>query len=210
VENNRRILEEVKDKLVLLRLVLLRLVLLRLVESRRVGRLIFRMRALTQERQLNCIHQNSLALGISEPGRRNSSSTPGMRPPAVLDLVTSLVKCVEKQPTPDLAILFGFLAKRWMRHGVGLLKSWVALMFPLSGGKTHPRMVGFLTAARAQTRTWVSGVGSDANPCSRIAPCQTFAGAISKTAAGGEINVLDPGGFGAVTITKSITPLRSH
>ena len=55
------------------------------------------------------------------------------------------------------------------------------------------------------TRTWVSGVGDDANPCSRTAPCKTFAGAISKTAASGEINVLDPGGFGAVTITKSIT-----
>ncbi len=55
------------------------------------------------------------------------------------------------------------------------------------------------------TRTWVSGVGDDANPCSRTAPCKTFAGAISKTAAGGEINVLDPGGFGAVTITKAIT-----
>src|ERR687886_1417639 len=55
------------------------------------------------------------------------------------------------------------------------------------------------------TRTWVSGVGDDANPCSRTAPCKTFAGAISKTAAGGEISVLDPGGFGAVTITKAIT-----
>jgi len=54
-------------------------------------------------------------------------------------------------------------------------------------------------------RTWVSGVGDDANPCSRTAPCKTFAGAISKTAAGGEINVLDPAGFGAVTITKSIS-----
>src|SRR5438477_5817121 len=60
--------------------------------------------------------------------------------------------------------------------------------------------------AHAQaTRTWVSGVGDDANPCSRTAPCKTFAGAISKTAAGGEIDVLDPGGFGAVTITKPIT-----
>ena len=55
------------------------------------------------------------------------------------------------------------------------------------------------------TRTWVSGVGDDVNPCSRTAPCKTFAGAISKTAENGEINVLDPGGFGAVTITKSIT-----
>src|SRR5882724_5107823 len=55
------------------------------------------------------------------------------------------------------------------------------------------------------TRTWVSGVGDDANPCSRTAPCKTFAGAISKTQAGGEINCIDPGGFGAVTITKSMT-----
>lgn len=62
------------------------------------------------------------------------------------------------------------------------------------------------SALHAQaSRTWVSGVGDDANPCSRTAPCKTFAGAISKTAAGGEISVLDPGGFGAVTITKSIT-----
>src|SRR5260370_1103225 len=60
--------------------------------------------------------------------------------------------------------------------------------------------------AHAQaSRTWVSGVGDDVNPCSRTAPCKTFAGAISKTAAGGEINCLDPGGFGALTITKAIT-----
>jgi len=60
--------------------------------------------------------------------------------------------------------------------------------------------------AQAQaTRTWVSGVGDDVNPCSRTAPCKTYAGAISKTAAQGEISTLDPGGFGTVTITKSIT-----
>jgi len=55
------------------------------------------------------------------------------------------------------------------------------------------------------TRTWVSGVGDDVNPCSRTAPCKTLAGAINKTAAGGEINILDPGGFGSLTINKSIT-----
>jgi hypothetical protein len=66
--------------------------------------------------------------------------------------------------------------------------------------------LAFTSLARAQaTRTWVSGVGDDANPCSRTAPCKTFAGAISKTAAGGEIDALDAGGYGAVTITKSIT-----
>ena len=71
---------------------------------------------------------------------------------------------------------------------------------------TAALVVGFSTLAHGQaTRTWVSGVGDDANPCSRTAPCKTFAGAISKTANCGEISVLDPGGFGAVTITKSIT-----
>ena len=65
---------------------------------------------------------------------------------------------------------------------------------------------GLATQAYAQaTRTWVSGTGSDANPCSRTAPCQTFAGAFSKTATGGEINAIDPGGYGTVNITKSIT-----
>src|SRR5262249_39334945 len=66
--------------------------------------------------------------------------------------------------------------------------------------------IAFASLAQAQaSRTWVSGVGDDANPCSRTAPCKTFAGAISKTANGGEIDALDPAGYGAVTITKSIT-----
>jgi hypothetical protein len=64
----------------------------------------------------------------------------------------------------------------------------------------------YTAPAHAQaTRTWVSGVGDDANPCSRTAPCKTWAGAIAKTSAGGEIDNLDAGGFGALTITKSIT-----
>ena len=76
----------------------------------------------------------------------------------------------------------------------------------LSGLAVFALCVFGAAAAHAQaTRTWVSGVGDDVNPCSRTAPCKTFAGAISKTAAGGEINCLDPGGFGAVTITKAIT-----
>ncbi|HKS62368.1 MAG TPA: right-handed parallel beta-helix repeat-containing protein [Xanthobacteraceae bacterium] len=67
-------------------------------------------------------------------------------------------------------------------------------------------VAAFAAPAHAQaTRTWVSGVGDDVNPCSRTAPCKTFPGAISKTAANGEIDCLDPGGFGQVTITKSIT-----
>jgi hypothetical protein len=81
-----------------------------------------------------------------------------------------------------------------------LLALTVGLLFPLLAS----------APAHAQaTRTWVSGVGDDVNPCSRTAPCKTFAGAISKTAAGGEINCLDPGGFGGITITKAMT-LNCH
>jgi hypothetical protein len=80
----------------------------------------------------------------------------------------------------------------------------------LVGGALLGAMVLATPAAAQATRTWVSGVGDDANPCSRTAPCKTFAGAISKTAAGGEINCLDPGGYGAVTITKAIAILCDH
>ncbi len=84
----------------------------------------------------------------------------------------------------------------------------IALLFSLVLGG----LLAFATtpASAQATRTWVSGVGDDANPCSRTAPCKTFAGAISKTAPAGEINVLDPGGFGAVTITKAITIRSDH
>ncbi|MEO8276956.1 MAG: right-handed parallel beta-helix repeat-containing protein [Thermoanaerobaculia bacterium] len=89
---------------------------------------------------------------------------------------------------------------------VGRAKVSVASTILRTGGIAALAMLALAGAASAQaTRTWVSGVGDDANPCSRTAPCKTFAGAISKTAARGQINVLDPGGFGAVTITKAIT-----
>lgn len=77
-------------------------------------------------------------------------------------------------------------------------------LFAIAIGLLAPLLAAAPAHAQA-TRTWVSGVGDDANPCSRTAPCKTFAGAISKTAALGEINCLDSAGFGAVTITKSIS-----
>ena len=65
--------------------------------------------------------------------------------------------------------------------------------------------LAFNLAQAQATRTWVSGVGDDANPCSRTAPCLSFAGAMSKTAPGGEIDALDPAVINALTITKAIT-----
>lgn len=86
------------------------------------------------------------------------------------------------------------------------MKSSIKLLY--TAGFALAGTVAFASPASAQaTRTWVSGVGDDTNPCSRTAPCKTFAGSLMKTAAGGEINCLDPGGFGAVTINKSITIL---
>jgi Right handed beta helix region len=85
---------------------------------------------------------------------------------------------------------------RWLRILVPAL-ALVALALPAS-------------ASGQATRTWVSGVGDDVNPCSRTAPCKTFAGAISKTAAGGIIMTMDDGGFGALTITKPITVDGGH
>src|SRR6266700_3866005 len=81
---------------------------------------------------------------------------------------------------------------------IALSLALVALAWPL------------LAAAPAQagsTRTWVSGAttADDMNPCSRTAPCKTFAGALANTLPGGEINCLDPGDFGSVTITFSLT-----
>src|SRR3954453_15823602 len=76
-------------------------------------------------------------------------------------------------------------------------------LLAIAAGFVVPLMAS--APAHAQSRTWVSGVGDDLNPCSRTAPCKTFAAAISKTAAGGEIDCLDPGGYGSVTITKSTT-----
>src|ERR1700735_5634006 len=80
----------------------------------------------------------------------------------------------------------------------------IAVLIAVLGTSLLPVLCTVPAHAQA-TRTWVSGVGDDANPCSRTAPCKTFAGAIGQTAAGGEIDALDPGGFGEVAITKSIT-----
>jgi hypothetical protein len=66
-------------------------------------------------------------------------------------------------------------------------------------------LLAAMSLSAQATRTWVSGIGDDANPCTRTAPCRTFEGALARTAACGEISVMDAGGFGTVTITKSVT-----
>jgi hypothetical protein len=61
--------------------------------------------------------------------------------------------------------------------------------------------------ANAQTaiRTYVSVSGSDTNPCSLTAPCRHFSAAVAATSAGGEVDALDPGGYGSFTISQAIT-----
>jgi len=128
----------------------------------------------------------SISLVCREPEVRNGRSTAG--------------KALISDDVPEVAwIWFGNVRELTMKSSV---------LCALIGAMA---LTLFAMPANAQaTRTWVSGVGDDANPCSRTAPCKTFAGAISKTAAAGEIDVLDPGGFGALTITKSITIRSDH
>src|ERR1700681_1115974 len=97
------------------------------------------------------------------------------------------------------------MSLRWMdnRERCDMMLKRLAFSLTILGAALTVLLSGAPASAQA-TRTWVSGVGDDANPCSRTAPCKTWAGAISKTAPGGEIDALDPGGFGALTITKSI------
>ena len=104
------------------------------------------------------------------------------------------------------AVVYAVIGTVLARRALSRLPFVSVLAFVLALTGVLGLQIRFPQHAMAQsTRTWVSGVGDDINPCSRTAPCKTFAGAISKTAAQGEINVLDPGAFGAVTITKSIT-----
>src|SRR4051794_39329384 len=80
------------------------------------------------------------------------------------------------------------------------MRRFIATVAVLAAALLHP------TSGHAQAmRTWVSGIGDDVNPCSRTSRCRTFAGALSRTLAGGEISVLDPGGYSSVTISKSIS-----
>ncbi len=60
-------------------------------------------------------------------------------------------------------------------------------------------------SATTIAHTWVSGSGSDSNACTFASPCATFAGALTKTTAGGIITAKDAGDFGAVTINQSVT-----
>jgi hypothetical protein len=57
-------------------------------------------------------------------------------------------------------------------------------------------------------RTWVSSIGIDSNPCTRAAPCGTFAGALTNTQDGGSINCVDSGSYvdpaAGLTITKGV------
>jgi hypothetical protein len=124
------------------------------------------------------------------------SQAPAILLPPLLLILASEVRLLSRR---DLGIRSTQTMEKTMKTYLRTVFAMasVAILYVLCAAPAHAQA----------TRTWVSGVGDDVNPCSRTAPCKTFAGAISKTAAFGEINCLDPGGFGAVTITKSITIL---
>src|SRR5260370_16147091 len=107
------------------------------------------------------------------------------------------------------------IAVRWT--GTRVLAAWVVCVgslprgqaalaqVPLNGGACLGDSCLPPAGVIVAVRTWVSGVGDDRNTCGRVDPCLTLAAALSKTIAGGEIDVLDPGDFGPAIITSGIT-----
>jgi hypothetical protein len=67
----------------------------------------------------------------------------------------------------------------------------------------------FSAASQAQQRVFVSGHGLDTNPCTVTQPCRTFQQAYNVAAANGEIDVVDPAGYGPLTITHGIS-IQAH
>jgi hypothetical protein len=132
------------------------------------------------------MHLNS---DLASENEQNGISSDGTNSQVTLTDVTSVGNWSEGIATPNGGNLFSFGTNRIADNALGATT--------LGSGQG--------TQGGGATRTWVSGVGDDANPCSRTAPGKTFAGAIGKTTVGGEIDALDPGGFGAVTITAAYT-----
>src|SRR6516162_2200094 len=66
-------------------------------------------------------------------------------------------------------------------------------------------MCASLPAQAQRARVFVSVTGNDANPCTALSPCKTFQAAHDAVLAGGEISVLDTGGYGTLIINKAIS-----
>ena len=133
------------------------------------------------------------------------AATPANTPTVAINVIESEDPCNTRLTRQSAISIFALVQSR-PSHRTSDKEITMQTRSSLTVGVAALFVVGIASIAHAQaTRTWVSGLGDDVNPCSRTAPCKTFAGAISKTAAGGEIDALDPAGYGAVTITKSIT-----
>ena len=76
--------------------------------------------------------------------------------------------------------------------GIGLAAAFVAVLPAVSAQAQSPR-------------TFVSAAGSDSNPCSFAAPCRHFQAAVNATSAGGEVDALDPAGYGPIIISRAVT-----
>ena len=143
--------------------------------------------------------QPQYTLDVSVAGNGTvTSSPPGISCPSVCTMNYSSGTSVMLTATPTGGATFNGWGGACTGNGSCLLTmnsiESVTAMFSSSGG------------GGPSTQTFVSAtLGSDSNPCTRMSPCLTFAAALAQTSAGGEIDVVDPGDFGPVTITKAIT-----
>ena len=81
------------------------------------------------------------------------------------------------------------------------MKKYLYTILPILGFV----IVSAVPAQAQLNRTWVSHSGDDDDTCTVTSPCRTFAGALTKTNPGGEINVLTPGDYGTLNIFKSVS-----
>jgi hypothetical protein len=138
-------------------------------------------------------------LSVSVSGNGTVTSSPsGVSCPSVCTMNYASGTPVMLTATPSGGTTFNGWGGACTGNGSCLLTmnslESVTAMFSSSGG------------GGPSSQTFVSAtLGSDSSPCTRVSPCLTFAVALAQTSAGGEIDVLDPGDFGPVTVTKAIT-----
>jgi hypothetical protein len=138
-------------------------------------------------------------LNVSVAGNGTvTSSPPGISCPSVCTMNYASGTSVMLTATPAGGATFNGWGGACTGNGSCLVTmnslESVTAMFSSSGG------------GGPSSQTFVSAtLGNDSNPCTRVSPCLTFAAALAQTPAGGEIDVLDPGDFGPVTITKAVS-----
>ncbi|HLN38934.1 MAG TPA: hypothetical protein VK337_14210 [Xanthobacteraceae bacterium] len=81
----------------------------------------------------------------------------------------------------------------------------IRVTFVVAAGLALAVALPTVSAHAQAARTYVSVAGTDNAVCGINSPCRHFQAAVTATAAEGEVDALDPGAYGAFTISHAIT-----